>query len=118
MAKKLPLQNAIHEKLNAHEIRENGAMEGGIKMALVNHTLRITMAGDPTVGIPSLNDTIELKWDLDEYADERERVRSIIAGAWKDLYDEGSVDVVFDDECPDCLGVGYHKPSCPNAIKG
>lgn len=82
----------------------------------VNHELTIHIAGDPSAGIPSSTDMISLNWDLDESSDERERVRSIIGKAWKKLYDDSSIVVVFDDECPDCLGVGYHKTLCPQAI--
>ena len=85
-------------------------------MAFGRNDIFIRMAGDPSVGIPTITDTIELQWDLDEYPDERDRIRNILQRAWAELYDDGGVGVHFGDECPDCLGVGYHKPSCPSAI--
>ena len=68
------------------------------------------------MGIFSLQDEIELQWDLDEYPNERDRIREILQRAWTELYDDGGISVHFGDECPDCLGVGYHKPSCPSAM--
>ena len=81
-------------------------------MSIGHNRVIISIHGEPSVGIPSLQDEIELRWDLDEYPDERNRIRDIIRRAWAELYDDG-IDVHFGDECPDCLGVGYHKPSCP-----
>jgi len=82
-------------------------------MAFGNVEVIIDIHGDPSAGIFEFTDRLELKWDLDEYPDERERIRVILQEAWAELYDDGGIDVRFGDECPDCQGVGYHKPSCP-----
>ena len=84
-------------------------------MSLTRVDIYIAIHGEPSAGIMPLQDHIELKWDLDEMDGERERVRNVLQEAWAQLYDD-SVDVHFGDECPDCLGVGYHKPSCPSAL--
>jgi hypothetical protein len=78
--------------------------------------IKVTMYvhGDPSVGIFSIQDKIELQWDLSEEG-ERERIREIFRKTWSELYDDGGVDVWFGDECPDCLGIGCHKSSCPSS---
>ncbi len=86
-------------------------------MSLVNVQVFINIHGDPSIGIFSLQDRIEIRWDLDEVQGDRERVRDILGKAWSELYD-GVIDVHFGDECADCLGVGYHKASCPSASSG
>ena len=83
-------------------------------MSFGNVEVIIDIQGDPGSGISGLTDRLELKWDLDEYPGERERIRGILQKAWAELYDDGGISVWFGDECPDCLGVGYHKPSCPS----
>ena len=85
-------------------------------MSIPRVNVFIDIQGDPGSGIPSLQDTIEIRWDLDELPDERDRVRDIIARAWIELYDDRGVSVHFEDECPDCLGVGCHNPSCPSEL--
>ena len=84
-------------------------------MSIPRVEIYLHIPGDPSVGIMSLTDHITLQWELDEFQGERERVREILSKAWGELYDDG-VSVHFGDECPDCLGVGYHKPSCPSAL--
>ena len=81
-------------------------------MSLARVKVFITIPGDPSVGIFSHADNIELEWELDEDG-ERERVRDTLAGAWSELYDD-KADVRFGDECPDCLGIKAHKPLCPS----
>lgn len=85
-------------------------------MTFRNVEVIIDIHGDPSVGINGFTDRLELKWDLDEYPNERERIRAILQKAWAELYDEGDIDVRFGDECPDCYGIGYHKPSCPFSL--
>lgn len=87
-------------------------------MALGRVKVFINIHGDPSAGIFGFRDEIELRWDLDEIPDDRERVRKILREAWSELYDDGGIDVHFGDECPDCLGIGYHKSFCPSAVNG
>jgi len=82
-------------------------------MSITRINVLIHMRRDLSIDIPSATDEIKLRWDLDEYPDERERVREIIGQAWSELYNDKAV-VQFGDECPDCLGVGYHKSFCPS----
>lgn len=77
-------------------------------MSLGRNDIFITVAGDPSVGIPSITDRIELQWDLDEYPDERNRIRGILQRAWSELYDD-KAGVRFGDECPNC---GRLKVNC------
>ncbi len=72
-------------------------------MALNRVGVFINMHGDPSVGIFSITDRIELWWDLDNPdMSERQRVREILERAWSELYDDKAT-ARFDDECPDCL---------------
>lgn len=70
-------------------------------MSIPTVKVYITVHGDPSVDIPSLTDTIEIKWDLDEIKDDRNRIRDILQRAWSEMYDDRA-SVSFDDECPDC----------------
>ena len=86
-------------------------------MSFTRNSIFIRIQGDPSVGIPTLQDVFSLQWDLDDPEGERERVREIISEAWRELYDD-SVSVNFGDECPDCLGIQEHKLNCPNFYQG
>jgi hypothetical protein len=82
-------------------------------MSFMRNQIDITVHGDPSVGINSLHDVLELQWDLDEDG-ERERIRTILHEAWAQLYDDGGISVRFGDECPDCGGLGTHTVGCPS----
>lgn len=65
------------------------------------HDISIYSPGEPNVGINPTSYTLP-KFFLPDFDDEeRERVRSIIATAFGEIWSAG-VTVSFDDECPDC----------------
>jgi hypothetical protein len=57
----------------------------------------IFSAGDPSAGIPRGQVTLDLhEWPGDD--EERERVRAILIEMGRELFDDGAVSVMFDDE--------------------
>ncbi len=82
--------------------------------------ITIISQGDESVGIFGSEATVELdKVFVTENEGMREIVRNILSGAFGELFD-GSVEVRFEDECPDCYSTEGHKSGCPSeeAIEG
>ncbi len=70
--------------------------------------------GESDVGIPDYNETIELRWELED-GEERNRVRSIFRDAFSQLVGD-ACSVTIDDECFFCLRTGgEHNHDCPCA---
>ena len=67
--------------------------------------------GDSSVGIHGL--TVRIS-ELPDFGDvtERTRARELLMQAFAEILDE-TPDVVFSDECPDCLLTVAHKRGCP-----
>ena len=59
--------------------------------------IRIEIHGDPSVGIPSTSANIEMPtfWDDDEEL--KEYVRDKLAETFGEFYDDGSVEVLFEE---------------------
>lgn len=90
----------------------------------------ISDQGDRGVGISSNEMTVDLNWDIDsdiknsDYnVQDRDVLRKSFLEFAKDVLDfcNGRVDVVFGDECPDCLKVlvddKCHNENCISYIK-
>lgn len=45
-------------------------------------------------------------------ADHRAEWRAILSFSFQEILDD-SVDVIFDDECPDCFSTVGHRHNCP-----
>jgi len=60
--------------------------------------------GDPSVGISPVEATLEVNIDIEDYDDdERIQLRKHLAEFIGDFFDDRIRNVIFEDECPDCL---------------
>ncbi len=68
--------------------------------------IHISDQGDRDVGINPNEMTIDLNWYIETKQD-RKGLRKTFEDFARDVLDfcNGRIDVVFDDECPDCLTI-------------
>jgi len=69
----------------------------------------IFIPGDISAGIHPTSVTIDGLPDDDH----REDNRNLLAGCFAGIFDNGGVDVFFEDECIDCGQRGSHSRDCP-----
>lgn len=75
----------------------------------------ISIPGDTTAGIREHTITVD---GLPEFYEDDARgdARDILQRCFAEYLDNEGVDVVFDDECADCLVInGHHHKDCPNS---
>ena len=80
--------------------------------------IHISDQGDRSVGISPNEMTVDLNWVM-QYEQDREELRKTFLEFARDVLDfcNGRIDVVFGDECPDCLSImEYEKCVCKDCI--